>query len=62
MKYFLKHAATDTLVLIDEFGTGTEPMLGGAIAESILEQLNMAGTSGIITTHYTSLKHYATSS
>jgi DNA mismatch repair protein MutS2 len=62
MKYFLKHAAADTLVLIDEFGTGTEPMLGGAIAESILEKLNRAGTSGIITTHYTSLKHYATSS
>jgi len=62
MKYFLKHAASDTLVLIDEFGTGTEPMLGGAIAESILEKLNEAGTSGIITTHYTSLKHYATSS
>jgi DNA mismatch repair protein MutS2 len=61
MKYFLKHAAADTLVLIDEFGTGTEPMLGGAIAESILENLNQAGTSGIITTHYTSLKHYATS-
>ncbi len=61
MKYFLKHAATDTLVLIDEFGTGTEPMLGGAIAESILEQLNQSGTGGIITTHYTSLKHYATS-
>lgn len=62
MKYFVKHAAADTLVLIDEFGTGTEPMLGGAIAESILENLNQAGTSGIITTHYTSLKHYATSS
>ena len=62
MKYFLKHAAADTLVLIDEFGTGTEPMLGGAIAESILEKLNQAGASGIITTHYTSLKHYATSS
>jgi len=61
MKYFVKHAAADTLVLIDEFGTGTEPMLGGAIAESILEQLNQSGTSGIITTHYTSLKHYATS-
>lgn len=61
MKFFVKHAATDTLVLIDEFGTGTEPMLGGAIAESILEQLNQAGTSGIITTHYTSLKHFATS-
>ncbi len=62
MKYFLRHAASDTLVLIDEFGTGTEPMLGGAIAESILEQLNQTGTSGIITTHYTNLKHYATSS
>lgn len=61
MKYFLKHAASDTLVLIDEFGTGTEPMLGGAIAESILEQLNQTGTSAIVTTHYTNLKHYATS-
>jgi len=61
MKFFLKHAASDTLVLIDEFGTGTEPLIGGAIAESILEQLNQTGTSGIITTHYTNLKHYATS-
>lgn len=61
MKYFLKHAATDTLVLIDEFGTGTEPMLGGAIAEAILEELNKSGTTGIITTHYTNLKHLATS-
>ncbi|MFH0758926.1 MAG: Smr/MutS family protein [Bacteroidota bacterium] len=61
MKYFIGHAAADTLVLIDEFGTGTEPMLGGAIAESILELLNRSGTSGIITTHYTNLKHYATS-
>ncbi|MCK5135875.1 MAG: Smr/MutS family protein [Bacteroidales bacterium] len=62
MKYFIKHAAVDTLILIDEFGTGTEPMLGGAIAESILERLNQSGTCGIITTHYTNLKHYATSS
>jgi DNA mismatch repair protein MutS2 len=61
MKYFIRQAAADTLILIDEFGTGTEPMLGGAIAESILEQLNLTGTSGIITTHYTNLKHYATS-
>ncbi len=61
MKYFVKNAATDTLILIDEFGTGTEPMLGGAIAESILEELNLSGTSGIITTHYTNLKHFATS-
>ncbi len=61
MKYFVKHAAADTLILIDEFGTGTEPMLGGAIAESILDELNQSGTCGIITTHYTNLKHYATS-
>ncbi len=61
MKHFIKNAATDTLILIDEFGTGTEPMLGGAIAESILEELNQTGTCGIITTHYTNLKHYATS-
>jgi len=62
MKYFVKNAAADTLILIDEFGTGTEPMLGGAIAESILEELNQTGTCGIITTHYTNLKHFATSS
>jgi len=62
MKFFLKHAAADTLILIDEFGTGTEPLLGGAIAESILEQLCHSGTSGVITTHYTNLKHFATSS
>jgi DNA mismatch repair protein MutS2 len=61
MKYFIKHSAADTLILIDEFGTGTEPMLGGAIAESILDDLNQSGTCGIITTHYTNLKHYATS-
>ncbi len=61
MKFFVRHAATDTLVLIDEFGTGTEPMLGGAIAESILEEMNLAGTWGVITTHYTNLKHFATS-
>lgn len=62
MKYFLKNAAAGTLVLIDEFGTGTEPMLGAAIAESILENLNEAGTYGVLTTHYTNLKHYAASS
>jgi DNA mismatch repair protein MutS2 len=61
MKYFLTHAASDTLILIDEFGTGTEPMLGGSIAEAILEELNRSGTTGIITTHYTNLKHLATS-
>ncbi len=61
MKFFLKNANDKTLVLIDEFGTGTEPMLGGAIAEAILDQLNQLGTFGVITTHYTNLKHFASS-
>ena len=62
MKFFLKNSNEKTLVLIDEFGTGTEPMLGGAIAESILAQLNEMKTFGVITTHYTNLKHFASSS
>lgn len=61
MKHFLKFTNSETLILIDEFGTGTEPMLGGAIAESILDQLNKEGTFGVITTHYTNLKHFAAS-
>ncbi len=61
MKFFLKNSNQRTLVLIDEFGTGTEPMLGGAIAESILAQLDQMKTFGVITTHYTNLKHYASS-
>ena len=60
MKHFLRQSKGHTLVLIDEFGTGTEPMLGGAIAESVLEQLNLQGVYGVITTHYTNLKHMAT--
>ncbi len=59
MKHFLRHASGKTLVLIDEFGTGTEPMLGGSVAEAILGELNRAGTFGVITTHYTNLKHFA---
>ncbi len=62
MKFFLKNSNERTLVLIDEFGTGTEPMLGGAIAEAILSQLNEMKTFGVITTHYTNLKHFASSS
>ena len=61
MKYFVNNATENTLVLIDELGTGTEPVIGGAIAESILEELNTRNTIGVITTHYTNLKHYATS-
>ena len=61
MKNFIRYASQDTLILIDEFGTGTEPMLGGAIAEAILNALNNNQTRGVITTHYTNLKHFASS-
>lgn len=59
MKNFVRYGDRDTLVLIDEFGTGTEPMLGGAIAEAILHALNDHHVKGVITTHYTNLKHFA---
>ena len=59
MKNFLRYGDAGTLVLIDEFGTGTEPMLGGAIAEAILKELNQKQVKGVITTHYTNLKHFA---
>lgn len=62
MKAFLKNATPKTLLLIDEFGAGTEPMLGGAIAEAMLNQLNLKKTYGVITTHYTNLKHFASTS
>ena len=61
MKHFVKFSDEKTLILIDEFGTGTEPMLGGAIAEAILDRLNKQHTFGVITTHYTNLKHFASS-
>jgi DNA mismatch repair protein MutS2 len=59
MKYFVKNGNDKTLILIDEFGTGTEPMLGGSIAEAILGELNRKKVFGVITTHYTNLKHFA---
>lgn len=59
MKFFVRNADGRSLILIDEFGTGTEPMIGGAIAESVLEQLNRQGVFGVVTTHYTNLKHFA---
>ena len=62
MKNFLKNTNKNSLVLIDEFGVGTEPLLGGAIAESILDDLNKSETFGVITTHYTNLKHFAAQS
>ncbi|MDR3652787.1 MAG: Smr/MutS family protein [Paludibacter sp.] len=59
MKYFIKNSHSKTLLLIDEFGTGTEPMIGGAIAEATLERFNRNLAFGVITTHYTNLKHFA---
>ncbi len=59
MKYFLQFADKDTLILIDEFGTGTEPHYGGAIAEAVLEELNGKQAKGVITTHYANLKTLA---
>ena len=59
MKHFLKHGSGKSLILIDEFGTGTEPMLGGSIAEAILGELNRKKVFGVLTTHYTNLKYFA---
>jgi DNA mismatch repair protein MutS2 len=61
MKYFVRNADNSTLLLIDEFGAGTEPMLGGAIAEAVLDKINQGKTFGVITTHYSNLKHFAAS-
>ncbi|MDR1652458.1 MAG: Smr/MutS family protein [Prevotellaceae bacterium] len=59
MKYFLQNADAKTLLLIDEFGSGTEPQIGGAIAEASLQRLNDKHTFGVITTHYSNIKHFA---
>ena len=59
MKNMMKQANAHTLLLIDEFGGGTEPTIGGAIAEAVLKQLWQKKTFGVITTHYQNLKHFA---
>lgn len=59
MKNFLRQASAHSLILIDEFGTGTEPQIGGAIAQAVLQRLNQAGSWGVITTHYQNLKQFA---
>lgn len=56
LKFFLEHIDERTLLLIDEFGSGTDPSQGGAMAEACLEEMAMKGTYGIITTHYSNLK------
>lgn len=59
MKNMMKQASGRTLILIDEFGTGTEPQIGGAIAESVLGQFCKKGAWAVVTTHYQNLKHFA---
>ena len=61
MKNMMKQANENTLLLIDEFGTGTEPQIGGAMAEAVLNQFVKKHAWGVITTHYQNLKHYADS-
>jgi len=59
MKFFVRNCSPKSLILIDEFGSGTEPQIGGAIAEALLERFNQKKSFGVITTHYQNLKHYA---
>ncbi|MDE6446879.1 MAG: Smr/MutS family protein [Muribaculaceae bacterium] len=59
MKYFLQHTSRHTLILADEMGSGTEPQIGGALAQAILDKLSRTRCLGIITTHYQNLKTFA---
>ncbi len=59
MKFFVKNCTDKSLLLIDEFGSGTEPQIGAAIAESLLDRFNEKSSFGVITTHYQNLKHFA---
>lgn len=59
MKFFVRNCDEKTILLIDEFGGGTEPQIGGAIAESLLKRFNEKQSFGVITTHYQNLKHFA---
>lgn len=61
MKNMMKHCDGHSLILIDEFGSGTEPQIGGAMAEAVLRRLYDKQTYGVITTHYQNLKHFADS-
>ena len=59
MRHFVAHATPKSLVMIDEFGTGTDPQFGGPMAEAVLEVLNNKKVRGVITTHYSNLKLFA---
>ena len=59
MKFMLRHGSDRSLFLIDEMGSGTEPQIGGALAQAILDQMNRQKMWGVVTTHYQNLKHFA---
>ena len=59
MRYFLTHSDSHTLFLADEMGSGTEPQIGGAMAQAILSRLGKTGAYGVVTTHYQNLKTFA---
>ncbi len=59
MKYFVRNCSDRSILLIDEFGSGTEPQIGGAMAEALLDRFNQRKAFGVITTHYQNLKHFA---
>lgn len=59
MRYFMQHADAETLFLADEMGSGTEPQIGGAMAQAILQKLGESGAYGVVTTHYQNLKTFA---
>lgn len=61
MKVFLRNSSPRTFILIDEMGSGTEPQIGGALAQALLKQMNAAKVMGIVTTHYQNLKTFADS-
>lgn len=61
MKFFLNRATSSTLILADEMGSGTEPQIGGALAQSLLTDLGKSGCMGVVTTHYQNLKTFAES-
>ncbi len=61
MKHMIREADAESLILIDEFGSGTEPLIGGAIAEAVLRRFNDKRAYGVITTHYSNLKQFADS-
>lgn len=59
MKFFLNHGNSKTLFLVDEFGAGTEPQIGGAIAQALLAEFNSKKMWGVVTTHFQNLKQFA---